>query len=501
MATARGRQLGVLAFFCAACSQSVLPQEDLFEEARFIDDVAGDDQANGMTPETAWRSLDRVNRFIPRTSTRISFKRGGTWRGSLDLHGGTVSRGWVAYGASGAPDAPKPRILTSVDIGEGWRATAVANVWEHVWEEDANLPSGDVVQGPGNLYFLDAQGVVLGWGWRKQSRPQLVRDGDFFYSPSERRIELFSSAKPGGRIEAAINRNGGQYSGQSFLIVEDLDLRFGGAMGLRGHEAKHLRFRRLDVSWYGGGTKRGEYVRLGNGVELEGSIEDAIVEEGRFFQIYDTGVDSQKVGTTAFTQRDISFRRNVISRTGLACFEFWGRGASGSKFERVSFTNNTCLFSGSGWGFEQHDHVGQGQIGADVLIFENSASVSNFVVTENIFHGARVGVFAEYAEKKTATRALVDGATFDWNLYSRPSQWVALLYDGDDPGLLPTSRKFATLAEWGTGTGKEPHGIEGDPGFVALDGGDPFSDDLRLRPDSPALRAGSLGGPVGALGP
>jgi hypothetical protein len=494
------RRFLVLSLALVGCTAAPPPPEDVFAESRFVDDVSGDDGADGTTPETAWRTLTKVNAFIPRTSTRILFKRGGVWRGPLTPHGGSATRGWVSYGAWGAATAPKPLFLGSDDLSEGWLDLNLDGIWERTWDDDASLPSGDVVQGPGNLYFLDADGGVARWGFRKQTRAQLAQEGDFFFSPTERRLELVARAQPGGRLEASRNRTWAEFSGQSFLIFEDLELRFGGGYAFRGHEATHLRFRRLDVSWTGGGTKTGQYVRLGNGVEFEGNVSDAVVEDSRFFQLYDTGVDCQATGPAVFVQKDIVFRRNIISRTGLGSFEFWGRGGAGSRFEDVRFENNTCLYAGGGWGFEQHDHVGQGQLGADVVVFENSAAVSGLVIRDNVFFTPRVGFFAEYQQRQAATRALVDGATLDFNLYAHPEKFVAVLYLGDDPLLLPLSQKF-TSVEGFRATGKEAHGLEDDPGFVSLGSGDPFHDDLRPRAGSVALTASSDGGVVGALGP
>jgi hypothetical protein len=183
---------------------------------------------------------------------------------------------------------------------------------------------------------------------------------------------------------------------------------------------------------------------------------------------------------------------------GLGSFEFWGRGGAGSRFEDVRFEHNTCLYAGGGWGFEQHDHLGQTKLGADVVVFENSAAVSGLVIRDNVFFSPRGGFFAEYQQRQTATRALVDGATVDFNLYATPLDFVAVLYVGDDPLLLPLSQKFSSVEAF-RATGKEAHGLEGDPGFVSVGTGDPFRDDLHLRAGSVARSASSDGGAVGAL--
>lgn len=486
----------VCAFVACAPPDEVLPSEDVFSEARYVDDLLGSDTNDGTTPERAWQSVGKVNAFLPRTSTRIAFKRGGTWRGALKLHGGT-SRGFVSYGAFGAEGAPRPLFLGSIDASAGWTDADGDGVWTRDWEEDPTLPTLDVVQGPGNLWFLDDAGAVVRWGFRKQSAAQLISEGDFFYDSAARRLQLKSAVQPHGRIEAGLNRVHFPFAGQSYLLVEDLDLRFGGGYALQGHEVKHVRFRRLDISWSGGGTKRGEYVRLGNGVEFVGNVDDVLVEDCRFFQLYDTAVDCQNTGTARFVQQHVVFRRNVISRMGLASFEFWGRGGAGSRFDDIRFEHNTCLFAGGGWGFVQHDHPGQSQLGADVVIFENDAAATGVVVRDNLFVQPQVGFFAEYQTEKPATRALVDGLSLDFNLYASPVAHLALLYAGDDPVLLPTSRKFGSLEAW-RAFGKETHGLEGNPGFVSLGGGDPFRDDLSLGPGSIALRSSSDGGAIGA---
>lgn len=497
----RGSALAWLALLLSACPPAPLPPEGPFTEARYVDDVGGDDTRDGRTPQTAWQTLERVNAFIPKVSTRIHFRRGGAWRGRLALHGGTPAMGWVAYGAYGDAGAPKPLLLGSEDVSAGWTASSRSGVWVRDWQEDPGLPAGDVAQGPGNLWFLDASGGVARWGFRKQTRDGLQAPGDFHYAPAERRIELLAGAAPSGRIEAGRNATQVDFSGQSLLVVEDLALRFGGGYAFRGHEAKHLRLRRLDVAWAGGGTKVGAYVRLGNGVEFEGSVEDAVVEDSRFFELYDTGVDCQATGNAVFTQRDVVFRHNVISRMGLACFEFWARGGAGSRLEAVRFEHNTCLFSGGGWGFVQHDHAGQAQLGADVFVSQNSALTRGCVIRDNIFFGSNVGFFAGYQPEQPATRALVDDTVVDWNLYARQKRFIAVLYAGDDPLTLPTSEKFTSIAVWRAAHGKEAHGVEADPAFVSLDAGDPFVDDLRLRAGSAARTASSDGGFSGALGP
>ena len=64
------------------------------EGAHYVDSAAGDDSLDGTTPETAWKTLDRVNAATFRPGDSLCFRAGGKWTGELAPQG------------SGEPDLP-----------------------------------------------------------------------------------------------------------------------------------------------------------------------------------------------------------------------------------------------------------------------------------------------------------------------------------------------------------------------------------------------------------
>ncbi|QNN24499.1 right-handed parallel beta-helix repeat-containing protein [Planctomycetales bacterium ZRK34] len=76
----------------------------------YVDSAAGDDQRDGLTEATAWRSLQRVNEAEIQPGDVVRFKRGGTWRGSLQPASGTADAP-VTYTSYGQGD--KPALLGS----------------------------------------------------------------------------------------------------------------------------------------------------------------------------------------------------------------------------------------------------------------------------------------------------------------------------------------------------------------------------------------------------
>lgn len=73
----------------------------------YIDATHGSDANNGLTPENAWKTIDKVNNsiFLPRDS--ILFKRGETWRETLTPPSHGTAGNNITFGAYGTGDPPK----------------------------------------------------------------------------------------------------------------------------------------------------------------------------------------------------------------------------------------------------------------------------------------------------------------------------------------------------------------------------------------------------------
>ena len=83
----------------------------------YVDASNGNDNNNGLSPETAWKTITRVNNeWGYQAGDDILFKRGETWTDSgLDIHHSGTTENPVIIGAYGA--GPKPVIDGSRDFG------------------------------------------------------------------------------------------------------------------------------------------------------------------------------------------------------------------------------------------------------------------------------------------------------------------------------------------------------------------------------------------------
>lgn len=99
----------------------------------------GDDDRDGLTPATAWRTVQRVNTADLQPGDQVLFERGGEWRESLRPQRGAEGAP-ILYGAYG--EGPKPLFTGSVLLNRvaDWQPAG-----EGLWTTVGPQPTGRVV--------------------------------------------------------------------------------------------------------------------------------------------------------------------------------------------------------------------------------------------------------------------------------------------------------------------------------------------------------------------
>ena len=105
----------------------------------YVDATLGDDDNNGTTTSTAWKTLYKVNTVHLYPGDNVLFKRGETWRGCLQPQGGNSAGGRITYGAYGDIYLPKPLFLGSAAFNNtsDWTNTT-GNIWSTTAEALVN---------------------------------------------------------------------------------------------------------------------------------------------------------------------------------------------------------------------------------------------------------------------------------------------------------------------------------------------------------------------------
>jgi parallel beta-helix repeat protein len=83
----------------------------------YIDSTAGSDANNAASPDFAWKTLSRANSFNFKPGDHILFKRGGLWRGQLNITSSGTANSPIIYDSYGTGAAPT---ISGADVITGW---------------------------------------------------------------------------------------------------------------------------------------------------------------------------------------------------------------------------------------------------------------------------------------------------------------------------------------------------------------------------------------------
>ncbi len=340
--------------FTCCCTLAVLTlsASHIFAgEVRYLSN-AGSDSADGKTPATAWRTIEKLNASLPAGATAL-LRRGDVFYGGVRLPAGRDAAHRTTLTAYG--EGPKPVITATKIIKPDpsvwedcthcfWRV-AITNEATHT-----GLKGGDPDPG-----FLIVDGEMK--PWKRFDPSDLVMPWDF--CGRDGYIYVHATNNPAllaKEIAIAVNEHAVSFN--SHFAASNLFIRATGAHGMAGGWSgrtirEDIRISDCDFADIGGSECyncwRGFHIRYGNGVEFGSNCRDAIVERCTFRGVYDTATTMQ--GVPSLTGWDDIHFRDCTMTDCTQAFEIWCRGApKGKGFKRCSFTGNRTLRVGGGWG-------------------------------------------------------------------------------------------------------------------------------------------------------
>ncbi|MCX6144748.1 MAG: right-handed parallel beta-helix repeat-containing protein [Ignavibacteriales bacterium] len=322
----------------------------------------------------------------------------------------------------------------------------------------------------GNLIFNNEQAC----GVKVWERSDLNAQGKFWYDEDNDVLEMYSGINPGtpySHIELGLNLVGINVNNISYVVCENLDLRYG-TFGFAGTNTHHTIVRNCDVSYIGGADQYGgsQTVRLGNGVQFWNGAHDNIVERCTFDQIYDAAVTAQGDDPAGFEVYNIYFRNNLIKNSEYS-FEFW-EGGNLTRVHDIYFENNTCLNAGRGWSHSQRPDPN----GTHLMFFPMWAQAANVYIRNNIFADAADQCVRWWRKEDINTMVL------DRNCWYQSNGLLGRIDLQEGIGVVNITYDYAT--QWETykaGTKQDPNSIHSDP---------LLNSDRTLQASSPCIDAG-----------
>jgi hypothetical protein len=342
----------------------------------------GNDNADGLSESTAWRTLEKLNNSLP-AGAEARLKRGDVFYGPLKIKWGlSAKRPTVvtAFGEGADPEICLYKIAVP-------KITSWKNVGDCLWEIDLfddNAVSGNPVKS-GNVGFLLVDGVIHGvklFGEQKPSKQWEFKD-------DLRRLTVWSAKNP-AELSCDI-RIAPCVEGIKFVrnaVISNLTVRGTGAHGANGvgrnMHISNCTFKEIGGSWLPGHPVPN--TRYGNGVECWAGSSHILVDHCKFSDIYDVAFTMQ--GPNPACSWENIHMRNCEIKHCTQAFEVWAmKCKQGIGFKNCSFTQNRCIDTGYSWGYIVRPNK---MVAAPLLLYAMETDVCDILVKDNTFINNRL---------------------------------------------------------------------------------------------------------------
>ncbi len=421
---------------------------------------SGNDTADGKSPATAWKSLNRVSAAYLNPGDGVLFNRGDLFRGTV------MTKPGVSYGAYG--EGEKPKFYGSECSLADPALWELYNKEHNIWKCTKKLlDSGTLVFNGGEFHsrkliptYKNLQFVCR----EDESRPfiiekEMTRDLDlfchddsyltrlpskgedfpipFFWERSHGTLYLrCDRGNPGEvfeEIESVARTHMFKVGQNPNVTIDNVCIKYVGMHGVAaGGHSVGLTVTNCEMGWIGGtiqhymGTDpnypqgtRGTVTRFGNAIEVYGGCENYVAHNNYIYEVYDAAITHQVSTTVKRTMTGIRYTDNLIEKCvyGIEYFLDQLDGEQESYMDDVVMSGNFIRLGGYGWGQQRHNYHTPALIKGWSYI--NTAH--NYSICNNIFDRCAYRMLHLVALKDEYCPAM-DGNTFIQHLGGKIGQ-------------------------------------------------------------------------------
>ena len=356
----------------------------------------GNDLNDGLAPDRAIKSLQRLAKLDLKLNDCVLFRRGDIWRGRIRAKSG------VTYSAFGKGE--KPRIYGSpydaAKVGK-WIETDTKNVY--MYDDELGSDVGTMVFNGGEanafkvMMIRQQDGSTLHIETREpfSSYRDLKRDLEFYHDyKNKKRIYLCSTeGNPAERFSSIeLSPRGNIIQAANNTTFDNLCIKYGGSHGIGSGTVKNLTVTNCELGWIGGSIQsedifgRNHPTRFGNAIEIYGGCENFLVSNCYIYQVYDAAITHQHQGDTDETlvMKNVLYANNLIEDCVYSVEYFLGRKDTNQShyMENILVANNLMRRAGYGWGKQRPDK----ETPAHIKSWSHHINhATNFRIENNVF--------------------------------------------------------------------------------------------------------------------
>ncbi|MBQ2733916.1 MAG: S-layer homology domain-containing protein, partial [Clostridia bacterium] len=362
--------------------------------------VLGSDSNDGKSPETPWKTINKVNTAKLEAGDGVFFKRGEEWRSSSALS----TRGGITYSAYGTGAKPKLNFSIKADGAENWIETEYPNVYKYAGKISGANDVGTIVFDGGRAWGIQVHYDTKGRRFVNYTdkfntlfngiesfkvtseipeAPHALKNNlEYHHNWETEELFLCSTAGNPGEVFSSIeivDKGHGVY-GTSNVTLDNLHIHGAGSHGVSCGGVTNLTVQNCVLTWIGGavqGSSLGDQIiRFGNAVEVYGRGDGYTIYNNYASQIYDCCWTIQNGAASPF--KNIHFYENVseFCNSGL---EVWQ--PNGGEFTNMQLHDNYTRFNGYGWSHQRTNGGGATFYGADGV---NNGTFENCDIYNNV---------------------------------------------------------------------------------------------------------------------
>ena len=369
----------------------------------------GSDSNDGLSPETAWKTISKLSGAVLSSGDGVLFERGYIYRGKFTAKSG------VTYSAYGVGDKPKiyGSPLNAADPDLWVLDYEEADTGKKIW-----LYTGDDLVDIGAITFdesvyaykevpsyVDGQFVVRGKTEPFDYKVHLTKNYSYVHLADSVISNEIPASNAVGKLYLRCDDGnpGSLYDDIEFntktniisvgsvknVTVDNLCIMFGGSHGVGAGTTAGLTVKNCVFGWIGGSIQyynasNGVVTRFGNGVEIYGGCEGYTIENCYVYQNYDAGITHQYgSGNTRIAMNNIVYRGNLIEDCVYNIEYFLGASTSGLPHDGVNILIEDNILRRAGYGFGSTRPDGGAQ--AHIKSWDSNNEFSNYVIRNNIF--------------------------------------------------------------------------------------------------------------------